>query len=120
MSEARRPERVAELVLRELSLMLMRELKDPRLHGVTLTHVQMDNDLRHGRAFFSHLEGEKHAQSALAGFKSARGFIRHEIGQRLNLRYAPELDFQFDRGIERAARINELLRSDAQRKKQRG
>ncbi len=95
----------------------MRELKDPRLHGVNLTHVQMDNDLRHGRVFFSHLEGAEHAESALSGFRSAKGFIRHEIGQRLNLRYAPELDFQYDRGIERAARINELLRSDNQQKK---
>lgn len=97
--------------------MLMRELKDPRLHGVSLTHVQMDNDLRHGRVFFSHLEGVEHAESALSGFKSAKGFIRHEIGQRLNLRYAPELDFQYDRGIEHAARINELLRSENQQKK---
>lgn len=110
VSEARRPERVAELVLRELSVMLARELKDPRLRGVTLTHVEMDDDLRHGRVFFSHLEGPERAQAALAGFRSARGFIRREIARTLNLRYAPELDFHHDRGIDRAARIEELLR----------
>ncbi len=110
MSEARRPERVAEMVLRELSAILARELKDPRLRGVTLTHVEMDDDLRHGLVFFSHLEGAERAETALAGFKSARGFIRREIARALNLRYAPELDFRHDRGIERAARIDELLR----------
>ena len=112
MSEARRPERVAELVLREPSEILTRDIKDPRLRGVTLTRVEMDDDLRHGRVFFSHLEGAARGNLALAGFKSAKGFIRREIGQALNLRYTPELDFQYDPGIERAARIEELLRRD--------
>jgi ribosome-binding factor A len=101
---------VAELVLRELSRLLMRELRDPRLRGVTLTQVQMDDDLRHGRVFFSHLEGEAHATAVQAGFKSAGGFIRREIGRALGLRYTPELDFRYDPGIESAARIGALLR----------
>ncbi len=90
--------------------MLMRELKDPRLRGVTLTHVEMDDDLRHGRIFFSHLEGAAHVTAIKAGFGSARGFIRRELGRALGLRYAPELDFEYDPGIERAARIDALLR----------
>src|ERR1700722_4942955 len=56
-SEPRRPERVGEMVLRELSLMLLRDLKDPRLRGITLTGVKMPYALRPGRVFFSHLEG---------------------------------------------------------------
>jgi ribosome-binding factor A len=111
-TEARRPERVAELVLRELSQMLLRDLKDPRLRGITLTSVRMSEDLRHGRVFFSHLEGKSRAGQAIAGFRSAGGFIRREIGQALGLRYAPELDFEFDPGPERAARIDALLRTD--------
>lgn len=90
--------------------MLMRELKDPRLRGVTLTHVEMDDDLRHGRIFFSHLEGAAQVTAIKAGFGSARGFIRRELGRALGLRYAPELDFEYDPGIERAARIDALLR----------
>ena len=112
MAEARRSERVSELVLRELSLLLIRELKDPRLRGITLTRVQMDDDLRHGRVYFSHLEGKRHAADALAGFKSASGFIRREIGRTLKLRVTPELDFEFDPGLEHAARIGELLREN--------
>jgi len=110
MSEGRRSERVAELVLRELSAMLVRDLKDPRLRGVTLTTVAMGDDLRHARIFFSHLEGSSRAAAAIAGFKSASGFIRREIGRTLGLRYTPDLEFEFDPGIERAARIDALLK----------
>ena len=106
----RRPERVAELVLRELSELLLRDLKDPRLRGVTLTSVRMSDDLRHGRVFFSHLEGSPRAAAAVAGFQRAAGFIRKQIGRSLGLRYTPDLDFEFDPSIERAARIDALLK----------
>ena len=90
--------------------MLVRDLRDPRLRGITLTEVKMDDDLRHGRVYFSHLEGSVRAQAAVAGFRSASGFIRREIGKSLGLRYTPELEFQFDPGPERAARIDALLK----------
>jgi ribosome-binding factor A len=109
-TEGRRADRVAELVLRELSAMLIRDLKDPRLRGITLTSVEMTDDLRLGRVFFSHLEGSARAQEALGGFQSAYGYIRRRLGRELGLRYAPEFEFQFDSGLERAARIAELLR----------
>jgi len=83
--------------------MLIRDLKDPRLRGVSLTGVTMTDDLRRGRVGFSHIEGSVKAAAAVAGFKSAAGFIRR-------LRYTPELDFEFDPGLERAARIGALLR----------
>ena len=109
-AESRRPGRVAELVMRELSMMLIRDLKDPRLRGVTLTGVKMADDLRYARVYFSHLEGQPRAKAAVAGFQSAAGFIRRRIGNGLGLRYAPDLDFEFDAGLERAARIDALLR----------
>jgi ribosome-binding factor A len=90
--------------------MLVRDLRDPRLRGITLTGVKMDDDLRHGRVYFSHLEGSARAPAAIAGFKSASGFIRREIGKALALRYTPELNFEFDPGLERAARIDALLK----------
>lgn len=108
--EARRPERVAELILREVSQMLMRDLKDPRLRGITLTSVRMSDDLRRGHVYFSHLEGEARAAAAIAGFRSASGFIRRQIGRSLSLRHTPELEFEFDPGLEKAARIDLLLR----------
>ncbi|MGH8012043.1 MAG: 30S ribosome-binding factor RbfA [Candidatus Binataceae bacterium] len=110
LGEARRPERVAELVLRELSQMLLRDLKDPRLRGITITSVRMSDDLRHGRVYFSHLSGATRALEAIAGLHRASGFIRRQIGHALGLRYTPELDFEFDPGLEKAARIDALLR----------
>ena len=110
MAEARRSERVGELVLRELSAMLVRSLRDPRLRGATITRVRMDPDLRHGRVYFSHLGGEEPGALAGAGFRSAAGFIRREIARALNLRYAPEFEFDYDAGIENAARVDALLR----------
>ncbi len=113
MAEGRRSERVGEAVLRELSALLIRDLRDPRLRGITLTGVKMDDDLRHGRVYFSHLEGSVRAAAAIAGFKSANGFIRREMGRALALRYTPELEFEFDPGLERAARIDALLKGTA-------
>jgi tRNA-2-methylthio-N6-dimethylallyladenosine synthase len=110
--DGRRPERVAEMVLRELSQLLLRDLRDPRLRGVTLTRVKMSDDLRHGSVFFSHLEGQVHARESINGFRSASGFIRRQIGQALQLRYTPQLDFEFDPGPENAARVDELLRAN--------
>ena len=87
IGEGRRPERVAGMVLRELSQMLLRDLKDPRLRGVTLTSVRMSDDLRHGRVCFSHLEGRATADEAIKGFRSAGGFIQRVVvhsEQRMN------------------------------------
>ncbi len=108
--DGRRPGRVAEMVLRELSIMLLRDLRDPRLRGVTLTSVKMADDLRHGRILFSHLRGQAHAADAIKGFQSAEGFIRRNLGRALGLRYTPDFDFEFDPGPESAARVDALLR----------
>jgi ribosome-binding factor A len=107
--DGRRPDRVAAMVLRELSTMLVHDLRDPRLHGVSLTRVRMTDDLRHGRIFFSHLEGQSRATEATKGFHSAAGFIRRQIGRTLGLRHTPEFDFEFDPGLESAARVDALL-----------
>lgn len=108
--DGRRPGRVAEMVLRELAIMLLRDLRDPRLRGVTLTSVKMADDLRHGRIFFAHWEGRAHAADAIKGFRSAEGFIRRNLGRALGLRHTPNFDFEFDPGPESAARVDALLR----------
>jgi ribosome-binding factor A len=116
VSEGRRSERIGELVLRELGAMLVRDLKDPRLRGVTITRISVSADLRHCRVFFSHLEGKARAAAAVAGFHSAAGYIRREIGHALGLRYAPDFDFEFDPGPEHSARIDTLLRDALDRR----
>ncbi len=114
-NEGRRPERVGELVLRELSALLLKDLHDPRLKGVTLTGVRMTDDLRHGRVYFSHFQGHSAAEAVQKGFRSAIGYIRKRIGRELGLRYTPDLDFEFDAGSERAARIETLLKESREK-----
>jgi ribosome-binding factor A len=77
----------------------------------------MSDDLRHARVFFSHFSGRQVAAESVRGFRSASGFIRRQIGRALQLRYTPELEFEFDAGIENAARVDELLRTDRSRHK---
>jgi ribosome-binding factor A len=108
--DGRRPDRVAEMVLRELAQMRGHDVRDPRLRGVSVTRVRMTDDLRHGRVFFSHLEGRPRAVEAIKGFQSAGGFIRRQVGRALGLRYTPAFDFEFDPGLESAARVEALLR----------
>ena len=105
----RRQRRVGELIHREISELLEREMSDPRLNSVTITGVEVSPDLRHARVYVSTIGEEIERQEALAGLKHAAGFIRHELGARLRLRYVPELSFHLDKSLERGQRIEELL-----------
>jgi len=107
---SRRTEQVADLLKEELSELLGRVVKDPRLGFVTLTDVRVTPDLRQARVFFSVLGDEAAAEQSLAALERAAGFLRCELGQRLTIRRVPELHFSLDRSIERSQRIADLLR----------
>lgn len=108
---ARRADRVADLVRAAVAELILRELKDPRIGLVTLTEVDMTDDLRHAKIFFSVVGSDEERQRSLAGLQSAAGFIRREVGRRLQLRFAPEISFRLDPIPERAQRVSELLHS---------
>jgi len=105
-----RPERVAELLHRELSTLLSRELSDPRLAGVTITDCEVSRDLKHAKVFVSTLEGGSARDAALQTLKRAAGTMRRRLAPRLGLREVPSIRFQFDDSLERGARVEELLR----------
>lgn len=106
----RRQERIADLILRELSDILGRRVKDPRLDGLTLTGVRVSPDYQYADIQFYRLGGGDQAlEEAMAGLQSALGFIRRELGSRLQLRYTPELRFHIDESIEYGAHISSLL-----------
>ena len=107
--ESRRSQRVADVVRAELSRLLLLEAHDPDLKRVTVTDVEMPPDLKSARVFFSCLGGEEERALGLAALRRAAGYLRREVGQRCQLRYAPELHFVADRSLERGARIEELL-----------
>ncbi|HEY8693740.1 MAG TPA: 30S ribosome-binding factor RbfA [Chloroflexota bacterium] len=109
---SRRTERVQSLIRHELGNILQQEIKDPRIDGlVSITAVELTPDLRHARIFlsvFGASETEAHAMKALA---SAKSFLRHELGHRLGLRYAPELEMHIDHSMAYADEVNRLLKN---------
>jgi ribosome-binding factor A len=104
-----RPERLAEIIKKEVSDMLRDELKDPRIGFVTITGVEVSTDLRYARIFFSVLGSEEEAKASLEALNRARGYVRSELGRRIRLRYAPEISFKLDPSIQRGIRVMELL-----------
>ena len=106
---SRRPEQMAETLRQVITDALAREVRDPRVGFVTVTAVLVTNDLSHARVMVS-VPGEDAEKSrALEGLQSAAGFLRSRAARELTTRTVPELHFELDRGLEHAARINELL-----------
>jgi ribosome-binding factor A len=106
-----RPERVAQLMRREISDVLQRRMRDPRVTGmISVTDVEVTHDLSSARVYVSIMPDGPERQRSLDALQSAAGFIRHELAPRLGLREVPELRFVLDTSIERGARVDELLR----------
>lgn len=104
-----RIDKVNEFIKREISNIVLFELQDPRLKIVTITGVEMSPDLRYAKASFSVLGTKKQVAEATEGLASAKGMIRKLIGQRINMRYTPEIQFVYDHSLEYSARIEETL-----------
>ncbi|MBQ4086888.1 MAG: 30S ribosome-binding factor RbfA [Clostridia bacterium] len=105
--------RINEEVRRELSD-IVRELKDPRIPMMTsIVSVSVTADLRYATVYVSIFGDDKTVTDALAALKKSAGFVRRELGHRLNLRYTPEIIYKNDDSIAHGARINELLHREA-------
>ncbi len=105
-----RVERVAQEIKRELSNILAQELRDPRLGFVTITFVELSADLKNAKVHYSVLGDKKQEDSSAVALRKATGFIRKLIGERLNLRFNPEIMFKFDKSIAYSVKIEEVLR----------
>lgn len=106
-----RAHRVGEQIKKELSEVIMRELKDPRVRFVTITGVEVTGDLQQAKIFITVLGNKEEKEATLKALVKATGFIRSEIGKRIRLRKTPELLFEFDDSIEYGNRIETLLRN---------
>jgi len=106
----RRVARLGEQFRREITEILQREVKDPRVGFVTITAVDVTPDLFHARVYVRVMGDEARKKEALEGLDAAASFIRGELGQRLHIRRIPELRFEIDRSLEHAQRIEQLLR----------
>lgn len=111
---SRRTERINAQLREEISDLLLREVKDPRLEGlVTVTQVEVSPDLAHARVFVSILGQEDEKRSALTALQSAAPFLRHELLRRLRVRTVPSLSFRLDESMQRAAEITEIIQGVA-------
>lgn len=104
-----RQKRVAERLQVELSEMLLLELKDPRLHLVTVTSVVIDRELEHANIFVSAMGDAERQSEVLQGLMSAHGFIRRELSRRIQLRRAPEIHFHWDAMPDKVEHVGQLL-----------
>jgi ribosome-binding factor A len=108
---SRRPEQMAETLRQVITDALARDVRDPRVGFVTVTGVLVTNDLSHARVMVSVPGEDGDKTRAIEGLQSAAGFLRSRAARALTTRTVPELHFELDRGLEHAARINELLNS---------
>lgn len=105
-----RTDRISEEIKKELSDMIRNQIKDPRLpEFVSVTAVRVSKDLKYAKVYISVLGDEEKKKGAIAALSSAAGFIRHEIGQRINIRYTPEFSFHLDNSIERGMYVSRLI-----------
>jgi ribosome-binding factor A len=115
----RRPERLAEQIKEELSLIIGGEVEDPRVGFVTVTGAKLTADLRTAKVYVSVLGSEEEVKGSLAALRHASGFIRAQLGAVLRMRHTPELHFVYDDADVRAARIEELLSEEAAKARER-
>ena len=107
---SRRIDRINELLRQEISQLLARQIKDPRLRGViSITEVQTSADLRNARVLLSVMGDEETKRSALDGIQSAATFLRRELRDRISLRYTPFLKFSLDESLAQADHVLQLM-----------
>lgn len=92
-----------------LSELIRREVSDPRLQNLTVTAVDLDQELQYARVYVNALGDESRQKEVMAGLESAKGFLRREVGKRVRLRKTPELDFRWDASLAEGDRIDRLI-----------
>ena len=108
--EYARSERVAQMVIRHLAIILRNEVKDPRVSGLTITDVEVTKDLRQAKVFVTNmLEDKSEIDDAMAAVDRANGFLRRELAKVIDMRHCPSLIFAYDNSISEGARMSALI-----------
>ena len=110
MGQGSRPERIADQIRAEVSSLIARDLQDPGIGFITITRVQVSPDLQHARVYYTTLGDPAARKNTARALERAGSFMHRQIGQRLRLRRAPELEFEFDESIAHQDRVEQLLR----------
>jgi ribosome-binding factor A len=117
--EQKRSSRVAEAIRNELAMLLIGKVQDPRLHCLSISRVEVADDLSSARVFFTVLGDKKEVKEAEKGLQSAKGFMRSHIARTLNLRFTPDLQFRYDDSVEKVAELEEIFQDIANERESR-
>jgi ribosome-binding factor A len=109
MLAGKRAIRVGDQILKEIAILLLNRVKDPRVYGATITGIKLSNDLKIARVYFSVIGEKSDIERALDGLNSAKGFIKREIGLRMKLRYVPEIKFVHDPSLESGSHLDKIF-----------
>ena len=107
---SRRQEQVAEFLRDEVSEIITREMKDPRLGFVSITRVELSPDLRYAKIFISVFGSEEEREVTLRALTGAAGFVRYQLKPRMRIRHVPEIAFHLDRSMEHAEEVARTLK----------
>jgi ribosome-binding factor A len=118
-SEQKRSSRVAEAIRNELATLLLSKVRDPRLLGVSISRVEVPDDLSIARVFFTVFGGKKEIKEAGKGLERAKGFMRSHIAKTLNLRFTPAILFRYDDVVEKVAELEEIFQEIANERESR-
>jgi ribosome-binding factor A len=105
----RRRRQVGDLLRDEISFMIQRGLKDPRIGFASITRVEVSPDIRYATVYVSVMGSEEEQSESLVALNNASGFIRHELGPKLTMRSIPIINFRLDRSMEHAENVQRLL-----------
>lgn len=107
---SRRVLKVAEAIREVVSMAILTELRDPRVHDVTVTYVEVSGDLRQARIHVSVMGDDKQQQLCLHGLQHSKGFLQRKVGDRLEMKYTPQISFELDQGIKNSVLVAQILR----------
>ena len=112
-SEQKRSTRVADAIRIELALLLLHKVRDPKINSVTISRVEVSDDLKYAKVYYTVFGEGKEIKEADAGLQRARGFMRSHLAKTLNMRYTPELQFRYDRTAEKVKEIEKIFQEIA-------
>lgn len=105
----KRASRVADVIKNELSVLLLQRVRDPQLQDITISRVELSDDLRHAKVYFTMFQGQAKMGQVTRSLQKATGFMRSHLAKTLNLRFTPELRFWYDEEFEEVEKIERLL-----------
>ena len=115
----KRADKVAEAIRNELSILLIQRVRDPKLQGVSISRVELSDDLRQAKIYYSLLHGGENRAEVKKRLLKAKGFMRSHLAKNLNLRFTPDLHFWYDETVEKVEEIEKLLAELARERDER-